>query len=113
MKNTWIILCLFLFSCASNNAPENKVEFNKMKVVLWQLMQADEYYARASVMDTSLKTTKKNVQYYKQIFEYNKVDRKAFYTTLAYYEKRPIAFKVLMDSAYALSKREKMNLIVH
>ena len=56
---------------------------------------------------------RKNIQFYKQIFEMNKVNREDFFATLTYLQKRPIEFKVLMDSAYELSKREKLQLNVH
>jgi hypothetical protein len=43
----------------------------------------------------------------------NKVNRDDFFATLTYMQKRPLEFKVLMDSAYELSKREKLQLNVH
>ena len=113
MRKSIVILSLFLFACKQDAKPKNAIPMDKMKVVLWQLMQADEYYSRASVMDTTMRLDKKNVRLYKQIFELNKVDRVAFYNTLSYLQKRPIEFKELMDSAYALSKREKMKLNMH
>jgi len=113
MRKLFVILAVFMLSCKHEQKPPNAIPLDKMKVVLWQLMQADEYYARASVIDTTLKLEKKNVQLYKQIFALNKVDRAAFYATLTYLQKRPIEFKELMDSTYALSKREKMRLNIH
>jgi hypothetical protein len=92
---------------------EKNIPMDKMKVVLLQLMQADEYYTRMSTIDTSWKIHKKNVQFYKQIFELNKVDRVDFYNTIGYLQKHPVDFKELMDSTNALSKREKLNLSVH
>jgi hypothetical protein len=89
------------------------VPFDKMKVVLYQLMKADEYYTRSVSADTAMQLEKRNIQFYKQIFELNKVDRNDFYATLTYLQKRPIEFKELMDSAYELSKREKLQLNVH
>ncbi|MFM1929423.1 MAG: hypothetical protein RL387_751 [Bacteroidota bacterium] len=113
MRKICLIVCLFVFSCQDKELPKNMVPFEKMKVVLYQLMKADEYYTRMVSADTAMQLEKKNIQYYKQIFELNKVNRNDFYETLTYLQKRPIEFKELMDSAYALSKREKLQLNVH
>lgn len=113
MRKIFIILCLFILSCQDKEQPKNMVPFDKMKVVLYQLMKADEYYTRSVSADTAMQLEKKNIQFYKQIFELNKVDRNDFYETLTYLQKRPIEFKVLMDSTYELSKREKLQLNVH
>jgi tRNA isopentenyl-2-thiomethyl-A-37 hydroxylase MiaE len=100
-------------SCQDKDQPKNMVPFDKMKVVLFQLMRADEYYTRTVSADTAMQLERKNIQFYKQIFELNKVDRNDFFATLTYLQKRPIEFKELMDSAYELSKREKLQLNVH
>jgi len=113
MRKIFIILCLFILSCQDKEQPKNMVPFDKMKVVLYQLMKADEYYTRSVSADTAMQFEKRNIQFYKQIFELNKVDRNDFYATLTYLQKRPIEFKELMDSAYELSKREKLQLNVH
>ena len=113
MRKICIVLCLFILSCQDKEQPKNMVPFDKMKVVLYQLMKADEYYTRSVSADTTMQLERKNIQFYKQIFELNKVDRNDFYETLTYLQKKPIEFKVLMDSAYELSKREKLQLNVH
>ncbi len=113
MRNWIMIGMLFLMACKVEKKPADNIPMDKMKTVLWQLMQADEYYTRMSTIDTTWKIHKKNVQFYKQIFELNKVDRVAFYNTIDYLQKHPVAFKELMDSTYALSKREKLKLIAH
>ena len=110
MKKLYLVICIFVFSCQYKGNQENKIPFDKMKVVLYQLMQADEYYTRTLILDSSVLNDKKNVQFYKQIFEMNKVDKDDFYATLTYFQKRPTEFKALMDSAYELSKREKLQL---
>lgn len=113
MRKICIVLCLFILSCQDKEQPKNMVPFDKMKVVLYQLMKADEYFTRSVSADTTMQLERKNIQFYKQIFELNKVDRNDFYETLTYLQKKPIEFKVLMDSAYELSKREKLQLNVH
>lgn len=112
-KISLILFLLSLLSCQEKGQPKNRVPFDKMKVVLYQLMKADEYYTRTVSSDSTMQRERKNIQFYKQVFELNKVNREDFYETLTYLQKKPIEFKVLMDSAYELSKREKLQLNVH
>lgn len=107
MKNYLTILLFTLLSCTPSNKDKAQLSTDKMKVVIWQLMQADEYYTRASLLDSTLKINRKNIQMYQQIFDLNKVSSVQFYNTIDYLEKHPIQFKEVMDSVTALSKREK------
>jgi hypothetical protein len=115
MKN-WIKISgvLFIFmGCAQQESKENIIPVDKMKVVIWQLMKADEVYTRASGKDSTFKIQHKNVQYYQQIFDLNKVDRVQFYKQMDYYSKHPVDFKMVMDSVNEVSKREKNDITKH
>ena len=109
MRHYLIIFTLLLLIVSCNNEAKNEqqIPFEKMKVVVWQLLKADELYSRKSVTDSSWRASKKNVQFYQQIFELNKIDRIQFYKQMIHLESHPVEFKVLMDSVEQLSKREK------
>lgn len=96
------------FACKEKEVNKDIIPFNKMKVVMLQLLQVDEYYNRMNMRDSTLRIEQKNVKFYKQVFDLNGVKRADFYATLAYYEARPIEFKVLMDSVNALCKKNKL-----
>lgn len=100
-------IILVAIGCGSNDNKAKTIPMDKMKVVIWQLMKADEHYARISAVDTSWSATKKNLQFYQQIFDLNKVDRVAFYQQIDYLKAHPEEFKILMDSVNEFSKREK------
>ena len=102
-----IILSFIVWGCQSKAAKDKRVDMKTMQTVVWQLMQADEYYTRVSVIDSTWKIDKKNVEFYQQIFDLNKVDRVEFYKTIDYLQRHPIEFKELKDSVNELSKREK------
>jgi hypothetical protein len=102
-----IILSCILLGCSVPSAKDKRVDMKTMQTVVWQLMQADEYYSRVSVVDSTWIAEKKNIEFYQQIFNLNKVDRVEFYNTIEYLQKHPIEFKELMDSVNELSKREK------
>ena len=101
------ICCLLIISCSPSRKEATTIELDKMKLVVWQLMKADEFYIRSSAADSSVIRNKKNVQYYQQIFDLYKIDRVQFYKDIEFYESHPIEFKILMDSVNELSKREK------
>jgi hypothetical protein len=106
MKKLIIFSCILL-GCSTPAAKDKRVDSRTMQRVVWQLMQADEYYTRVSLVDSTWKADKKNIEFYQQIFDLNKVDRVEFYNTIDYLQRHPIEFKELMDSVNELSKREK------
>jgi hypothetical protein len=110
MRISIIIILLFcLASCGTTRStPKNLIEFDKFKIVVWQLMKADDYYVRKAVLDSTWRLNKTNIDLYKKVFDLNKVTVKDFYGTLEYYEKRPLLFQELMDSVESVSKKEKI-----
>jgi len=102
-----IILSFILLGCSIPSAKDKRIDMKTMQTVVWQLMQADEYYTRVSVIDSTWKIDKKNIEFYQQIFDLNKVDRVEFYNTIDYLQRNPNEFKELIDSVNELSKREK------
>ena len=106
MKKLLLLSCILL-ACSNAEKTNKLIDMKTMQTVVWQLMQVDEYYTRISVVDSTWKANKKNVEFYQQIFDLNKVDRNDFYHTIEYLQKHPIEFKKLMDSVNELSKREK------
>ena len=101
------LIVVLLGSCSSASDQKNLVPFDTMKTTLLQLMQVDEYYNRVSFRDSTMRLEKKNIVFYKQVFDLNGLDRNRFYATLDYYEKHPVEMKVLMDSVNALCKKKK------
>ena len=108
MRNIVIILFVSIAMYSCTTAPKNSLELNRTKVIVWQLMKVDDFYSRQSVLDSTWKFKKKNVELYQQVFALNKVSAADFYKAIDFYEKHPIAFKELMDSVAMLSKREKL-----
>ncbi len=105
-----LILFAFIgwsYSCSNVDQKMKRLDMKTMQKVVWQLMQADEYYTRVSIVDSTWKIRKKNIEFYQQIFDLNKVNRVDFYNTIDYLQRHPVEFKELMDSVNELSKREK------
>jgi len=109
MRITIVIILFCLASCGmTRSIPKNLIEFDTLKMIVWQLMKADDYYVRKAVLDSTWRLNKTNVDLYKKVFDLNKVTAKDFYGTLEYYEKRPLLFQELMDSVESVSKKEKI-----
>lgn len=113
MRNTILLSILVLSSCKVAIQQTAQLDINKTKIIVWQLMQVDEYYTRVSLLDSTWRLNRKNVEMYQQVFDLNKVDRTAFYNTMNYLERHPIEFKRLMDSVNEVSKREKNTQRLH
>lgn len=108
-----VVLVTLILACNSAKQDPNTIPIDTMKVVVLQLMQADAFYDRQVLLDSTWKVEKKNVQFYQQIFDYHKVNSVQFFKQMRYLQTHPIAFKVLMDSVDALSKREKNDMLKH
>jgi hypothetical protein len=111
IQYSYLLLLLVMIGCSNKDNEAKTIPIDKMKVVVWQLMNADEHYARISLIDSNWRITKKNVQFYQQIFDLNKIDRVAFYQQIDYLKTHPEEFKILMDSVTEFSKREKKVLV--
>jgi hypothetical protein len=77
-----------------------------MKLVVWDMMKADEWFVQTSIKDTLHLRKKENIQLYEEVFSIHKTSRKQFYNSYKYYQGHPDKFKVLMDSITALANRE-------
>lgn len=108
---TIFFLCIILYACNQAKDRGALIPMETMKVVVWQLMKVDELYTRKSIADSTWKSDKKNVQFYHQIFELNKIDKAQFYKQMDNMKMHPNQFKELMDSVNELSKREKNSII--
>lgn len=101
------VLCAAVLGCHSGPARNNILPVNTMKLVLWDIMKADEWYALTSIKDSAHLRYKENIQLYEQVFAIHGTNRAQFYKSYQYYESHPEQFKVLIDSVTAVATREK------
>ncbi len=114
MKLTSLLLLLFVLafalpSCRSGH-PKYVIGMDSMKVYMWDMMRADEYYLEIIAKDTSAAKRKENIRLYEQVFAIHKITKGKFDSSFRYYEAHPIAFKILIDSLDAYALREKSNM---
>lgn len=104
----FIFWLLFLnFSCKEKNKKIEVLTFDTMKVVVLDLLIADEWNNILITKDSTLKKTNNNLKLYQQVFFIHHISKNQFYYSYQFYEQHPDKFKALMDSVYAFGSRQK------
>jgi hypothetical protein len=99
-----LIIAIVILACKSS-VPKEILPPNKMKAVLWDIMQADEMAEYYSVKDSAFLSLSKHEEYYQKIFSIHKIDKKDFTKSLAYYENHPVVFKTVLESLKNFAER--------
>ena len=105
-----IISVSLISSCHLGPAKEKPMEIDRMKMVMWDLMKADEWYLLTTAKDTLAKTKHENIRLYEQVFSIHAIKRDQFYNSLQFDEAHPLEMKVLMDSVEQYGIRAKRKL---
>lgn len=100
-----------LMGCSDSSTKEI-LDVNEMKVIMWDMMKADELYTMQQVKDSSLRLQKKNLDYYQIVFSNHKISRETFYKAYAYYEAHPLKMKELIDTLDQYGVRERNRLFL-
>ncbi len=101
---------LFLLLSCGSSAKKDILPVNSMKQVVWDMMKADEWFAKTNMKDTLAKKKREDIRLYEQVFTVHHITREQFYTSYRYYETHPESLKELLDSVEALSTREQQKL---
>jgi hypothetical protein len=96
-----------LMAACKGNSKEKLLDINQMKVIVWDMLKADELYTVQQVKDSTFRKQKKNLEYYEKIFAYHKINRTTFYNAFAYYEAHPLQMRELLDSIDQYATRER------
>jgi len=96
-----------LLAACNGNGKEQLLNINQMKVIVWDMLKADELYTIQQAKDSTLRIQKKNLVYYEKIFAYHKISQSTFYKSFTYYEAHPLEMKELLDSIEQYATRER------
>jgi len=105
---------LFAFVCfvsCNSGTPKNVLPVSTMKVVMFDMLKADEWYARKLAGDTLMLRIKDDIPLYEQVFAIHKLTKKEFFDSYHYYEAHPIAYKELIDSLETYANKQKLKTI--
>ena len=119
MKRLIVLIVLAgLGACASGDKiPEDVIQPEKMKVIVWDLLLAEQ----RALDDTTLNKlpvgkerakglTSTSTSLFNEVFAIHKTDKNTFYKSYAYYEGHPDKLKLLMDSVSAYATRKRTDL---
>jgi len=105
MKFCFITILFFLIGC---NSPKEKtadiIAPDKMKLVFWDYLRANEYAFEILNKNKSLNDTLVNIQLQNLIFNHYKISKVEFYNSYAYYSKNSNLLVPILDSM--ISKHE-------
>ena len=111
--NVWkclFVLCLscFALACGGDKPGKNGVlPVNKMKLVMWDIMQVDEYAGTFLVKDSNLNIPVTSGKMYQKVFGLHHVSEQEFSSSFNFYRSHPEYFRILLDSLSAYGNRER------
>jgi hypothetical protein len=96
-----------LFACSGkNDAPSGVLEREKMEDVMWDMMQADQYYREYLLRDSMGKDVQQmRYSLYEEVFKIHKISKAGFDKSYDYYSSRPKLIKDIFDSLSAKGNR--------
>jgi hypothetical protein len=107
----FILAMVFIVSCDSKSmVPEGIIPVARMEVIVWQLMQVDEYVNTLLVKDTARKSSTERAIRYQQVFELNKTSKETFQQSYRYYMAHPEITKLMFDSVIVRAGRQRTEL---
>lgn len=112
MRNKGILILAFLISC-STSIPKDVLPPEQMKIVLWDVLRADELAGYNLTSDSSLNRIQTYTGYYQQILDIHKISRERFNKSMLYYRNHPALFKVVLDSLQNYADRQQKNDTFH
>ena len=110
-RQVYLLLVFVLLAGCNGSMPKNVLPVNTMKVVMFDMLKADEWYARKLVGDTLMLKVKEDIPLYEQVFAVHEITKKQFYDSYHYYEAHPVAYKELVDSLESYANKQKLKTI--
>jgi hypothetical protein len=100
----------FLCSCwQAKPGKRDILSINNMKLVMWDMIQADEFAPVYIAKDSTRNLKKETKLLYQKVFALHKIDSARFYKSFDYYKAHPEDYKILLDSLSAFANRERDN----
>jgi hypothetical protein len=106
-----ILFVVVLLVACNSRLPKNVLPVNTMKVVMFDMLKADEWYARKLAGDTLMLRMKDDIPLYEQVFAVHKLTKKEFFDSYHYYEAHPVAYKELVDSLESYANKQKLKTL--
>ena len=110
MSRKIVVLAFVLLGVSCAKKHDAILPINDMKAVMWDMLNADSWFSDMSMRDSVMRASKKNLEFYNEVFVQHDITKDQFYKSYKYYEINPKKMKVLMDSVEAYGTRAKLKL---
>jgi hypothetical protein len=101
-------LVIAITACSSSAVPGDIIEPHKMKLIVYDLIRADEWTNLRASTDTAFKKDVEVMKIYKQVFSIHHINHKEFYKSYRYYQAHPDINKALFDSLISHANRKRL-----
>lgn len=102
-----VFMFCFLIGCAEKPGKKGILSVNDMKLVMWDMLQADEFVGTFMRLDSTIHLDSAANVYYQKIFFLHKTSQKEFFRSFDYYKMNPGYYKILLDSLNDYGNRER------
>jgi hypothetical protein len=99
------MMLLIITAAACNKNGGKYLDLNKMKLVMWDITQADEFISYYVKKDTTRNLQAATDSLYAKLFALNGVTAAQFQQSFDYYRNNPGKYKILLDSLTQYSSR--------
>jgi hypothetical protein len=107
----FVLLVCFLEACTnSGRVPAGIIPMQKMEIILWQLIQSDEYVNRQLAKDSLKKTSVEKMKIYQQVFDLNGTSPGEFKKSYQFYMSHPDITKIMFDSIAVQAGRQRAEM---
>lgn len=94
-------------ACKSKQASGDILPLDSMKLVMWDMMRADEMAVNESIRDTGINKRAHNIPLYKEVLTIHHLTKEQFYNNYHYYLAHPDLNKILIDSLTSFAERKR------
>lgn len=103
-----LIICI---ACSDNRLPKTVLSKEEMQKVVWDMIQADQYYREYLEKDSLTRDVKKErYALYEEVFKMHKISRATFDQSFEYYSAHPKLMKEVFDSMSVQGSRNLTNI---
>ena len=103
-----ILIIYLIISCKpSTRIPSNVLGINKMKKILWDMVQVDQFTIQYISRDSSKNSKQETAILYQKVLSLHQITSNEFKHSLYYYIKHPFQQKILLDSLSQYATRMK------
>lgn len=108
IRNVFICLLIVgLYACGGPGIPKDVMKKEKMQMVMWDMLQADDFVREYMVnRDSTLDDTAEYLNMYERVFRMHGTTREEFDRSFNYYREHPALMKEVMDSMYNKFQRQ-------